>query len=193
MFTFRINLACFKSKQWKASCPRGFSLVELVTIIAIIGIAAAIAIPNFISWLPNYRLKSATQDLFSNFQLAKMTAIQRNRNCTVVFNQTVAGTAFDYVVFIDINGNVEFDAGEPVITRQLLTAYPGVDFDTTQGGGDGLTFLDNDDGNAAITFRPNAVPTDNNGGVANGSAFFTNTNGRVNSVVVNIAGSISVD
>lgn len=180
-------------KNGRHSYENGFSLVELIIVIAIIGIAAAIAIPGFINWLPNYRLKAAVQDIYSNIQLAKLTAVQRNRNCVIVFNQTVAGTGFDYVVFVDTDGNVEFNAGEPVVAQQLLTAYPGVTFDATQGGGDGLTFVDNDDGNAAISFRPNAIPTDNNGGVANGSVFLQNTNGRTNSVVVNVAGSVSVN
>lgn len=177
----------------RISKSNGFSLVELVVVIFIIGVAATIAIPNFISWLPNYRLKAAIQDLYSNFQLAKLTAVQRNRNCTIVFNQTVAGTTFDYVVFVDTNGDVEFNAGEPIIVQQLLSAYPDVSFDLTKGGGDGLTFVANDDGSPAITFRPNAIPTDNNGGVGNGSVFLTNTNGRENSVVVNISGSVSTN
>jgi prepilin-type N-terminal cleavage/methylation domain-containing protein len=64
----------------------GFSVVELVVVIAILGILTTIAVPNFVAWIPKYRVKDAAQDLYSNIQLAKMEAIKRNQNCTVTFD-----------------------------------------------------------------------------------------------------------
>ena len=37
----------------------GFTIVELVVALAIMGIAVSVAIPGFSRWLPDYRLKSA--------------------------------------------------------------------------------------------------------------------------------------
>ena len=63
----------------------GFTLIELIIIITIIGILLAVAVPGFVQWIPKYRVKDAAQDLYSNFQMAKMEAIRRNQNCTVTF------------------------------------------------------------------------------------------------------------
>lgn len=177
----------------------GFSLVELMVVIAIIAIVAGIAIPTYLRWLPNYRLKAATQDMYSNFQRAKLTAVQRNLNCAVSFGETVGGTAFDYAIYVDADGNCEYDAGEDVIVTQNLAQYYNVRFDPTTipGGADGLSFVDNDNGNPTISFRPNGIPTGNGGGFATGTVFFdnsvNNTNVRRTNIVVNVAGSVSVN
>ncbi|RZB38435.1 MAG: hypothetical protein SRB2_00183 [Desulfobacteraceae bacterium Eth-SRB2] len=61
----------------------GFTLTELVIVIAVLGILTAVAVPSFLSWLPKYRLRSAVRDLYSNQQLAKMAAIKTNQKCRV--------------------------------------------------------------------------------------------------------------
>jgi prepilin-type N-terminal cleavage/methylation domain-containing protein len=61
----------------------GFTLTELVIVIAVLGILTAVAVPSFLSWLPKYRLRSAARDLYSNLHLAKMAAIKTNQKCRV--------------------------------------------------------------------------------------------------------------
>ena len=80
----------------------GFSLMEIMVVIAVIGIIAAIALPNFFSWLPNIRLKSSARDLYSNIQKAKLEATKRNVCVGMNFN-TVAFplTGGGYTVFVD--------------------------------------------------------------------------------------------
>lgn len=65
---------------------KGFTIIEVIVVIVVIGIMAAIAVPNFIGYLPESRLKNASRDLFSNLQLAKIGAIKNNTNWAVVFN-----------------------------------------------------------------------------------------------------------
>ena len=64
----------------------GFTIVEIIIVIAVLGIMAAIGVPNFLNWLPKYRLQSAARDLYSNLYLAKISAIKNNTSWAIVFN-----------------------------------------------------------------------------------------------------------
>ncbi len=63
----------------------GFTLIELTVVIALLAILTAVCVPNFLSWLPKYRLKRAARDLYSNLHLAKMSAIRANKDCMVKY------------------------------------------------------------------------------------------------------------
>ncbi len=63
----------------------GFTMIEVMIVIGIMAILAGIAIPGFSAWIPDYRLKSAVQDLYSNMQLAKMEAVKANNNRSISF------------------------------------------------------------------------------------------------------------
>lgn len=81
-----MNKREIKSSMEKCKCQKGFTLVETVIVVAIIGILTAIAIPNFILWLPDMRLKAAARDLHSNMQKARMQAVKTNLNSAIVFD-----------------------------------------------------------------------------------------------------------
>jgi type IV fimbrial biogenesis protein FimT len=70
----------------------GFTLVEAVVTFVIIAILAAAAIPALSVWMPNYRLRRAAMDIFSNLQWAKMQAIRTNRQHAIFFNPTGNGS-----------------------------------------------------------------------------------------------------
>ncbi len=64
----------------------GFTMTELMVTIAVVAILASLAIPNFIAWLPNYRLQSGAEEIQSTLQLARITAIKENAAVKVTFN-----------------------------------------------------------------------------------------------------------
>jgi len=66
--------------------PAGFTLLEVIVTIALIGIAAAIAAIALGQWLPGYRLKGAAGDLFNNLHHTHSQAITENRPWAILFN-----------------------------------------------------------------------------------------------------------
>ena len=71
---------------------QGFTLIELMVTIIILCVLLGLAIPGFSRWIPNYRLRGAARDIYSNLQLAKMTAVKDRASCGVLFD--VAGSRY---------------------------------------------------------------------------------------------------
>jgi type IV fimbrial biogenesis protein FimT len=65
---------------------KGFSFIEVLVVMVIIGIMSTIAVPNLSTMMKSYRLKSAADDLASTLQLARMTAISQNAHSVITFN-----------------------------------------------------------------------------------------------------------
>jgi type IV fimbrial biogenesis protein FimT len=76
----------------------GFTLLELITVIAIAATLLAIAIPNINRYIQNYNLKTAARTLEGDIQSAKQKSIAESTNYTILFdvannNYTINPTA----------------------------------------------------------------------------------------------------
>lgn len=66
---------------------RGFSTVELLVVLAIVGILAAMTAPNLQRWSSGLRLSAFVREMASALQLARVKAIAHNTSITVCFYQ----------------------------------------------------------------------------------------------------------
>ncbi len=69
----------------------GFTLVELITVMAIVGILAALAGPSFSEMIARQRLRTGAFDLVGDLMLARSEAIKRGVDVTVTPGTTWAG------------------------------------------------------------------------------------------------------
>lgn len=64
---------------------RGFTVVELITVVGIMMVVTAIATPSFYYWLPKYRLSAGARQIAADLQLARMKAISQNTSYRLRF------------------------------------------------------------------------------------------------------------
>ena len=99
-------------------CESGFTLIEMMIAVAIIGIASVIAVPSIGEWLARYELKQAMSEIAGDMNLAKLVAMNRNRQAAVTVQMAGA--------MVQVSGT---SAGTEVFAPRLLmsrvNALPG--------------------------------------------------------------------
>lgn len=166
---------------------KGFTLLELMVVVVVIGLMAMIAVPNLVNGLPTYRIKAAVRDCTSQLRYARSLAIKDKRDVTVSFDPdkglcVIDGRNFPYdgvsdeVSFSDKYGSgVGFGRGE---------ATTGVNGESMPG--DGISVNDN-----SLTFTSRGM-ADFGAGTVNGAVYFTNNRGDAYAVTVNVAGAVAL-
>ncbi|HJW56485.1 MAG TPA: GspH/FimT family pseudopilin, partial [Burkholderiaceae bacterium] len=100
----------------------GFSLPELLIVIAIIGISASLGAPNFRDMIERQRIATTVNDFFYAIYLARSEAIRLGARVDLVPKDATGDWAKGWVVFIDENGNQRPDSRERIIFSHDGTA-----------------------------------------------------------------------
>lgn len=102
----------------------GFTLIELMVTIAIVGIIVAIALPSFQSFMAGSRVTSSANNVVSAVAVARSEAMKRHANITIDENMTLNSN----------KGGIEVNAvGNPGIQQflyndQVLIAFQQITF-----------------------------------------------------------------
>lgn len=63
---------------------KGFTLIEVMVSLAIVGVLAALAAPSFVESIKRYRVNAIRDDLVASLQLARAEAIRRGKPVVVI-------------------------------------------------------------------------------------------------------------
>ena len=107
---------------------QGFSIIELMVVIAIVGVVMAIAIPSFSIMLRKNRLSSAAAAMQVSLSLARSEAIKHGIDAyvTVAANGTAGAWADGWTVFLDKTGtaNNSISPATSTVCSATVTTCP---------------------------------------------------------------------
>jgi prepilin-type N-terminal cleavage/methylation domain-containing protein len=143
-------------------CRKGFSLVELLIVCAIIAVLSIITVPAFLRYTANANLKSAVREVASDILRQKEQAISRNLQQQIVFD----------------TGNESYTLQEAIAgggwtntqTKLLVSFGSAIDITATTFGAN------------TITFQTRGITT------SLGTLTMTNNRGSTATITTNLAG-----
>lgn len=102
----------------------GFSFIELMVVVVIIGIILSIASPYYVDYLAEQRLKGAARMVMSDLMAARQKAVSMNQKIKISFGNTHAYGIWNDA---DNNGTVADNEGDNLV-MDIYPAYYDITF-----------------------------------------------------------------
>lgn len=125
----------------------GFTLVELMVVVAVLAALMSIGAPSFMEWIQNSRIRTAAESLQNGLQIARAEAVRRNTNVEFMLN----GTGGAWTVQLQrgdepfLQGSAAEGGGTVIVTSTPALAT------TLTYNGLGRVNAENADGSARLT------------------------------------------
>jgi prepilin-type N-terminal cleavage/methylation domain-containing protein len=113
----QIDLACGDPRKYVAN--RGFTLIEILVVIAMLGILSAIAAPGFVGFVNRQRLKDANEGAIGAINRAKSEAKRDKVSRTAEFRMN--GAIAEYAVYTEPSGAIWQKLGDVTVTPAIAT------------------------------------------------------------------------
>lgn len=105
---------------------KGFTTIEIVVVAAVVGVVAAIAIPNMIGQMARYRLKGAARQVMGDLMWARMQAVSQKNEFKVFFIND-----HEYKILDDDDNDGKADGGEWAEIKDIRREYHDVSISFT--------------------------------------------------------------
>lgn len=176
-----------KSSWARYQQAHGFTLIEMMIVIAVLAILIAAAVPTRNAYLENHGPQYAADELYGDIQLCRLRAARNNQRCRIDFNPPAAAGALpDQWTLTDVDNN---GAIIGVFKTGTLSKYRhGVAFTNSPRAIDPPPF-------ATVEFLPRGILNLNSTApIGSNSIYLTNQDNYIfYRILVSLAGGTSVD